>query len=261
MDFEKAQEEIEEMAKAFGEEDFESQLDDDSDDKSTDVPTTDIPETEDDSEDDKDKKDEPEVNPYKKELDDLRKELEDLKKSKSPSTDAPTTEAPVEEEEDKDFLDGVSLEDLNESKFNEILNRVYKEGVKSGKTFSRQEIDQLKVSIPEITEQSKAVQEELKSINDKFYSENKDLTKWKPAVGMVFAELSAANPEKSYKELLPKVAEEVRNRIGIKKSNKEDDDELPPPPKRGKRSQRKSSEQKPSEIESEIDAMNDVLDS
>lgn len=213
---------------------------------STDAPATKAPTTEAPAED-----------PRDVEMRKLREEIDELKKAKEPEpTKAPSTEAPIPEE---DFLGDVNLEDLDKEKFNKVLNAVYMKVIEFGKTLNKNTADNLIKSIPTITQNNQELVTKLKEINEKFYKDNKDLVPWKKTVAAVFGELAAEDPEASYEKILPKVADEVRERIGLQKPTPGNDDP-PPPPKRGPGGKRQTTKGEPSAFDKEIDEMEKALE-
>lgn len=204
----------------------------------------------------------PVEDPRDAELRKLREELEDLKKAKvttsAPSTKAPSTEAPLGEE---DFLGDIDLDDLTRDKdmFNKVLNKVFMKGVEIGKTYIQSTSERLVRSIPDITQNTIEVTRRLAEVNKKFYEDNQDLVPWKTAVASVFEEMSSANPEKRYDELLPDVAIEVRKRIGLQKSATNQTKNDPPPLPHKKGGQRSTTKPDTDEFVSDLDAMEKAL--
>ena len=72
-------------------------------------------------------------------------------------------------------------------------------------------------------------------MNEDFYTENKDLVPFKKVVGAVFEDILSENPDKTYNELLPKVAEETRKRLDLHKKAVSDDDPPPLPKSKNRR--------------------------
>lgn len=200
--------------------------------------------------------------PRDEELRKLREEVEKLKGSKTepPSTKVPSTEAPIEE---IDFLAGEDLDDLTSdpSGFNKLLNKIYKKAREDTRIEMQRQIDSINQSIPGTIGSTISLQEELVTVRDKFYEENPDLLQWAKSVKTVMDELIQENPKKHYSELLPKVASEVRKRLGLKveqkKQEESNDGRLPKLPRK-KQGQRQSSNE-PSDLDKQMDEMDKAL--
>lgn len=230
------------------------------DEPSTDAPGTDSPET------DAPTTEAPEEDPRDEELRKLKAEMEELKASKNkpstnaPSTNVPTTDAPLAEQ---DFLSDEDITDVlsDKNEFNKLLNKVYKKAFADAKQEMQKADETIVREMPSIVKNNLALMTELENQKNKFYEDNKDLVPFKKVVGLVFEEKFSESPDKSYEEILPEVATEVRKRLDLhKKANRKSDDETPPPPprksKKGKRSQPKPSA---SSMESELSAMDEAL--
>ena len=216
----------------------------------TKVPTTKAPSTEAPAED-----------PRDEEIRKLREKLaeKEAEPTKAPPTKAPSTEAPISEE---DFLGDLDLEDLTRDKesFNKLLNKVYKKGREDTRAESRKGDEFVIRSMPDIVKNNIALISKLKEVNEKFYSDNKDLVPWKKTVGAVFEELISENPNKTYEELLPDVSKITRERLALHKqaTGKTDD----PPPKLPHKGKGKRQTTKPDTtlLENELDDMDRVLE-
>jgi len=194
----------------------------------------------------------------------LREEIELLKAEKAkkvttdaPGTDAPSTDAPYVPE---DFVGDMDLEELTSDpeKLNELLNSVYKKGLKASEGITLSGNESLLKSIPEIVKTNIALITNLKKASDDFYEENKDLVQWKQAVATVFEEVSAKNPDKSHTENLKIVGDEVRKRLKLKEIAINKDKKGPKlPGNKGNKRQSKKPETKG--MASEIDAMNQSI--
>jgi len=202
------------------------------------------------------------VDPRDEEIHKLRGEVEKLKgpKTEPPSTKAPTTDAPIEEQ---DFLAGEDLDDLSRDPegFNKLLNKIYKKAREDARTEARRQVESITQSIPDAVNSTISLQKELIETRDKFYEENPDLVPWKSAVRTVMDELIEENPGKHYTELLPKVAPEVRKRLNLKSGDKPkpgDDDKPPKLPKK-KQGKRQPSSEELSDLDKQMDAMDDAL--
>ena len=267
MDLKELQKEMDEMEDALeipeaGEEEFHTDAPG-TESPGTDIPGTDSPSTEAPGTE-APSTDAPAEDPRDTELRTLREELEDLKmkpvSTDAPSTSAPSSEAPIGEE---DFLGDIDLDDLTRDKdvFNKVLNAVYIKGVTAGKTYARDTGEKLIRAIPDITKNTLAVQAQLTETNRKFYEDNKDLIPWKKSVAAVFEEMISTNPGKSYIEILPELAIEVRKRVGLQKSadDKDKDNDAPPKLPKKKGGQRSTIKPELDAIDKEMDEMDKAL--
>lgn len=221
---------------------------------STESPSTQTPATEPPPEDPRDK----ELRELKERLAAVE-EREKSPKTKAPKTSPPQTEAPISEE---DFLGEMDLDDLTRdpSQFQSILNKVYKKGVEFARAEARKSAESIVRSIPDIVKNNVALNTRLKKIHDQFYSDNEDLLPWKKSVASVMEELISEQPDKTYEELLPQVATEVRKRLGLHKdANRRKDDNPPPPPPRKKGGQRQQSKPDTDPMLKELDEMDKAL--
>lgn len=198
---------------------------------STESPSTDVPETLAPSTDAPAEPDERD-----KTIEELRRKVEELSgpKTKSPSTQAPSTDAPIS---DEDFLGDLDFDDLvsDPKLFNQLLNKVYRKGREDTRTESRNSVESVLRSIPDIVKNNIAITAKLKEVNEKFYSENEDLVPFKKVVASVFEEYVANSPDKTYDELLPVVAEETRKRLELSQKALKPREPAPPtlPRKKG----------------------------
>lgn len=221
---------------------------------STDAPTTDIP--------DEFNTDAPSTDAPTTEVPDdiatLRAELELLKaeKAKGPEpTKAPSTDAPIDEE---DFLGELDLDDLTRDpkSFNELLNKVFKRGVETARKELKSGSVGVLSAVPDMVKDNVKTIQTLEHVSNEFYEANKDLKEFKQVVATVFGEVAAASPDKSYADVLASTGDEVRKRLKLTKPT----EKVKPPklPTRGKQ-QRSTPTEKSKDIESEIDAMNKIL--
>lgn len=250
-----AADDISEMNKAFGYED----------EPKTEPPTTEEPDDSEEPEDEEEPDDgeaetDPPTTDAPSELEELRAEIERLKAEQSPKTDAPGTDPPATQAplEDQDFLGDDDLDDIMEDpeRFNAMLNRVYKKGVEDGRTPA---LDAKQVA--EEVEVAREAKERMQKLHDEFYETNEDLVPWKSAVGVVFGELQAANPDQDFAETLEAVATETRKRLGLGKTKaKQKPGGNPPPlPKGKRRGARPSSQKQSNSLADEIGEMNTTL--
>lgn len=179
---------------------------------------------------------EPQPQPDEKDktIEELRRKLAEKEEQKIESKPEPTpTPTPPLTLEDLDFLGDADLDEIisDPSKFNKLLNSVYKKGIERANSDILRGNEAVIRSMPDIVKNNIALISELKKVNDDFYKENEDLRAFPKVVGAVFEELIAENPDKTYKELLPQTAEEVRKRLELHKvaarKGKDDPPSLP----------------------------------
>ena len=101
----------------------------------------------------------------------------------------------------------------------------------------------------------------LKKMTDNFYKDNEDLKPFKKVVAAVFEEIAAENPDKSYEENLKVVGTEVRKRLDLQKAAKKKAAPKKASPRLPGQKGNQRGRQKPRTdgLESEIDAMNQSL--
>jgi len=205
-------------------------------DLKTDPPKTDAPTT--DAPDDRDQI-----------IEDLRKQLNE---KETLNTKPPTTKPP-RVIEDQDFVGDMDLEDVIEdkTKFNQILNEVYKKGAELNTEGGGMEaVSQIVTQIINAKEASAT-----------FYTDNEDLVPYKKTVADVFEEVIKGNPGKTYDELFDTIASKSREKLKLPKpSNKKVVKPKAPklPSKKGK-SGKPVVKPKPNEEQSQIDEMNTTL--
>ena len=167
-----------------------------------------------------------------KTIEELRRKLAEKEEQKIESKPEPTPTPPLTLE-DLDFLGDADLDEIisDPSKFNKLLNSVYKKGIERANSDILRGNEAVIRSMPDIVKNNIALISELKKVNDDFYKENEDLRAFPKVVGAVFEELIAENPDKNFKELLPQTAEEVRKRLELHKvaarKGKDDPPSLP----------------------------------
>ena len=213
---------------------------------STESPSTSAPATE-----------PPEVDEKDKIIEDLRAKLADKDKPREPEKE-PEPE-PVKFE-DQDFVGEEEFDDLINSKdgLNKLLNKVHQKAVIDTS-------ERLTRNLPESIRDTVVLIDNLRKSSEKFYEDNSDLKPFKKVVGTVFEELVTENPDMTHDEVYTKVAEETRKRLDLSKPTnkpKETKTERKSPklPKTGSKAGRlDTTDNKPSGMESEIDAMNKVL--
>lgn len=202
--------------------------------------------------------DPPEEDPRDVELRELRERIAKLEgpKTKPPTTTAPSTDPPISEE---DFLGDLDIEDVSRDPklFNQLLNKLRKSSIELTRSEVKQAVESVVRSIPDIVKNNVALTTTLKKVNEEFYTNNEDLKPWKKTVAAVFEEKVSENPNRTYKELLPEVATEVRNRLGLQK--KALDKDTPPKLPRKKGGPRQQSKPDVSDLEKEFDEMDKAL--
>ena len=218
---------------------------------STDAPATGAPTTEAPAEDEKDK--------IIRELREKLAEKEAAPKTKAPKTEVPQTEAPIS---DEDFLDGVDLDDLTRdpAEFNKLLNKIYKRALEQARNEVKRHSETVVRAIPDIVKNNIAITARLKQVHDKFYEDNKDLVPWKKVVGTIFEEFIAENPDRTYEELLPKVAEEARKRLELHKRAQTNSNEPPPKLPRKKGGPRQTTKPNTDPLLDELSEMDKALE-
>jgi hypothetical protein len=225
------------------------------DDVTTDEPKTEPPSTDPPRDDD-------EISRLMRENREYKEKLEKLEK-KPPTTEAPSTDPPIE---DIDFTSDVDWEEVSDDpkKFNELLNKVRRDAIETARNEYKSFGSKTLQTIPDVVKKSITTQEQLKQLSIDFYEENEDLKPWKKTVAVVFDEMVSENPNETFGELLPKVGNEVRARLGLerqKTKSRSNDNDDPPPLKRKKGRSRVVSKQKERKgVASEIDAMNEALE-
>ena len=205
----------------------------------------------------------PEEDPRDKEIRELRTKLaekEAPKPTAAPPTAAPSTEAPIAAE---DFLGSIDLDELTRDPalFNEVLNKLHKSAVEIARTEVKKGNEFVIRSVPDITKNFLALSVELERVKKKFYDDNEDLKPFQKVVGAVFEEMIAENPGKKYDDLLPDLATETRTRLDLhKKAVNRQPKGDPPPLPRKKGAPRKQTKPNTGSLETELNAMDEVLD-
>jgi hypothetical protein len=218
---------------------------------STDAPATDGPKTDAPTTDAPDERDQT--------IADLRTKLAEKDLGPEP-TKAPTTSAPLNLES-QDFIGDVDVESLTNDKeaLNKILNLVYSKGVTDSRNIVGEGVVK---TIPSLVTSQIDIVTQMKEIKDNFYSVNEDLKPFPNVVSTIFEELAKENPTETYANIIKSVAPEVRKRLNLPEqvSKAKNDKGNPPklPRKKGK-SGRSQTKPKTSSVESELDAMNEVL--
>ena len=170
---------------------------------------------------------------------------------------------PIDEISEQDFIGDKDIDDLirDPKEFNKVLNAVLMKGIEIGKDHNRRTAEGVIKSIPEITKKNVEIVINLKKLSDQFYDDNKDLAPFKKVVSLIFEEKIAANPDKTYEEVLRDVAPEVRKRLELHQKTINDqkpNDQKPSLPK-VKGQQRITNQPKTNAIESELSEMDKAL--
>jgi hypothetical protein len=202
------------------------------------------------------KKEEPPIDEKDKAIADLRAEIELLragqvdKGNKEEESKPPTFEP-------QDFIAGMDLDDLTRepSKFNEVLNNVYKKArLDAGESLLK--------DIPAIVKNQVEVQQTLFTMANEFYGANKDLVPYKKNVALIFEKAISDNPDKPYSELMEQVATETRTKLGIKPAVEKEEVKKDPPPKlptKGSSSGRSVDKPSVKPLQDELEAMNKAI--
>lgn len=218
---------------------------------STDAPATDGPKTDAPTTDAPDERDQA--------IADLRTKLAEKDSGPKP-TKAPTTSAPLNLES-QDFIGDVDVESLTNDKeaLNKILNLVYSKGVTDSRNIVGEGVAKV---IPSLVTDQIDIATQMKETRDNFYAANEDLIPFPNVVSAVFDDLTKKDPNQTYDDTIKAVAPEVRKRLNLPEqvSKAKNDKGNPPklPRKKGK-SGRPQTKSKTSSVESELDAMNEVL--
>ncbi len=165
--------------------------------------------------------------------------------------------------EDQDFLGDTDPEDLvrDPAEFNKMLNKVFHQGIDNARKVLGEGVLR---AIPDIVKANVVSMANLQKASEEFYKENEDLEPFKRVVGVVFEEIASDNPGKSYSELLPKVGDEVRNRLELHKKAVIKDKDNPKPvrlPRNKGRSKSLEIQPDTDPLMSELDQMNESLES
>lgn len=211
---------------------------------STDAPVTETPTTEVPAEDERDA-----------EIAELRRKLAEKEK---PTTSAPTTSAPPIFDE-QDFLGDIDIEDItsDSKELNKLLNKVYQKAFSDARKSTSESVLR---NIPDIVRQNITKISELQDVSENFYKDNADLKPFNKVVAAVFEDIASKNPGKTYKEILPEVEKETRERLNLKKKASQSGNSSPPrlPRKKGP-SVRTTEKPNLSPLESEIEEMNKTI--
>jgi len=150
----------------------------------------------------------------------LRQELaemrEQLAEKDQPEEEENNLTLEVGEIEDVDFMVEADFEDAlsDPKKFNEALNKVFKESVTRAVS---QTTEQVLRAIPNVVKNSVAQQVALQKSTDKFYTNNPDLAKHKKTIATVAEKVLSDNPEITINDLLLKVETAARKKLALKK--------------------------------------------
>ena len=267
----KEEENKDEDEKAGKDAESEDEDEDGHDDEESDDDSGDEDKDKDNKDDEKDTTKDSVIEGLKNDISDLKTLVESLTK-KDPDESSKT---PKEEEfKPESFInDEDDLEDIvhDSSKFNEVLNKILLRGIEIGKSQVDSIKESLLKSIPGLINQHIDTTNSLKELSTNFYNDNEDLKPFKKVVMEVFKEKSTEEPDKSYKEVLSMIPNDVRKRLGLPdksktKSKKSDSGDekggTPKLPKKG--SQKRPSNKRESSSDSvlsELDEMEQSLNS
>lgn len=194
---------------------------------------------------------------------DLRAEVARLSTPKPEVKKEEPPPAPKVEYAEQDFVGETDPDELvrDPKVFNALLNKVYRQAAED----TRKSVSEgVLRSIPDIVKANADQQEQLKTMKNKFYAENKDLEAFPKVVAAVFEETAAAHPDRTYEENLKDVAVESRKRLGLHKTAAaqtiKEKNTPPKLPTKGGKVGRPSSE-KPSTdaFEADLNSMNDAI--
>uniref|UniRef100_A0A6M3IIS0 Uncharacterized protein n=1 Tax=viral metagenome TaxID=1070528 RepID=A0A6M3IIS0_9ZZZZ len=200
---------------------------------------------------------------YRKENEELRKRIDELSTPKEPEE---KVEEPKEQTlESINFVGDIDEDDFydivrNPAKFNELLNKVYSQGVKISQ-------EGVLRGIPDIVKNNVTTVIALRKASDEFYENNEDLAPFKKVVAAVFEEIASEHPDWKYDKVLEQSGIDARTRLElIKKTNNQNQDKdkdkknnKPNLPR--KRGQQRQTQNKPDTdpLLLEIDEMNKVV--
>ena len=131
------------------------------------------------------------------------------------ATPSPSFPQTANEVSDLDFIgqtDHLSILE-NRDSFNALLNKVATVAYNAAVMASQERILR---QIPKVVETTANQQLQIKGIVDRFYTTNKDLEPYKPAVSMAAIKLYNENPNMPLEEMLTKAAEETRRVLRIR---------------------------------------------
>jgi hypothetical protein len=226
-------------------------------DAATDPPATSAPD-----EDDEDDSTGPKMEDV---IAELKAEIAELKVGKSapPKTSPPATDPPLE---DKNFVDGIDIDDITRdpAEFNKVLNSIYRQAVLQARNDIKRQGEVIVKTVPsEVARKMKDSQDLVKLTRD-FYSQNEDLQKFPKVVATIYEEVVAREPGGKIQDVLRKVGDETRSRLGLPKPKQgaktPADNDSPPklPRKKGDaRIPKPTNEANP--LRREIDEMNKSL--
>ena len=200
---------------------------------------------------------------YRKENEELRKRIDELSVPKEP--EEKIAEPKEQTLESINFVGDIDEDDFfdivrDPVKFNELLNKVYSQGVKSSQ-------EGVLRGIPDIVKNNVTTVIALKKASDEFYENNEDLAPFKKVVAAVFEEIASEHPDWKYDKVLEQSGINARSRLElIKKTNNQNqnqnkDKKNNKPNLPHKRSQQRQNQNRPDTdpLLSEIDEMNKVV--
>lgn len=213
---------------------------------STDAPATDAPTTE--IPDEKDQT-----------IADLRAKLAEKDSGPKP-TAAPATAAPLVLEP-QDFIGDEDVENLtgNKDALNKILNLVYSKGVTDSRNIVNEGVAR---TIPSLVTGQVDIITQMKEVRNNFYDANEDLRSFPNVVSAVFDDIAKKDPKQTYDNIMKAIAPEVRKRLNLPEPTikaKNDKGNPPKLPRKKGKPGRTMDKPKTSSVESELDAMNEVL--
>lgn len=124
--------------------------------------------------------------------------------------------------EDVSFIDEKDFDEIssNPAELNNILNKVYKQGIENARKEMDNKSQKLLLAIPEIVKHNIEVSHSLRIMSEKFYAENEELIPYKSAVAVGFEEIQGKEPNLGYDEILKKLAPALKKKLNLAKKVK-----------------------------------------
>jgi hypothetical protein len=157
-----------------------------------------------------------------------------------------------------DFLGEDDLIDITSDKeaLNELLNKVYKQGIEFAQRLNESSIK----SMPNVIRYNMKLMSDLQKLSDQFYKDNSDLEPYRETVANVFEKVASENTGKKFEDILGEVEKQVREKINlVKKASNGNNKKNPNLPKKKGRSGVITEPPDTSGMANEIDAMNKTL--
>lgn len=192
--------------------------------------------------------------------DDTDKDIKDKDKVTKDKKDDDVKDEPIQLTE-QDFIGDEDPEELiaDPKKLNKLLNSIYVKAVQDARTVISEKV---LLSIPNIVKKNLDIMTTLKTLSEKFYTDNSDLEAYKPVVAKVYEELSSKSPAKTIEEIMKDVGPEVRKRLNLKADaikKEKDKDDLPTLPKKTGGRHQESKKPDTSPMQTQLEEMNKSL--